>query len=126
MKSEKNKRGELLFSVTAKDCRWQYMAASSKGGQRANKKETKVRCEHIASGAVGQCKDHREQRKNKVEAFRRMTDDKRFKAWHRLEVAKHLGTLRDIERRVEKSLRQIRVEVIHNGEWIDEGDANNK
>lgn len=44
---------KLLFSVTADDCTWQTMAASSKGGQHANRNETAVRCIHRESGAVG-------------------------------------------------------------------------
>jgi protein subunit release factor B len=43
----------LLFSVTAKDCDWDTLAASSKGGQHANRNETAVRCTHRESGAVG-------------------------------------------------------------------------
>ena len=52
---------ELLFSVTAKDCRFDYYRGSGAGGQHRNKTESAVRCTHLASGAVGQAEDHREQ-----------------------------------------------------------------
>jgi protein subunit release factor B len=123
MMSKTAKKRELLFSVTAKDCRWDYLKASSKGGQKANKTSVGVRCTHKTSGAVGKCVAYRSQWHNKREAFVRMTEDSRFKVWHRLEVAKRLGTLKEIERRVQESMRHIRVEVYENGEWIDEEDT---
>ena len=39
---------ELLFSVTAADCDWQYIRGTGPGGQKRNKTETKVRCVHRA------------------------------------------------------------------------------
>ena len=51
---------ELLFSVTADDCEWDYYNGTGKGGQNRNKRATCVRVRHRASGAVGNCSNHRE------------------------------------------------------------------
>ena len=63
---------KLLFSVTAKDCRWDYYRGSGKGGQKRNKTSSAVRCTHTASGAVGKAEDTDSQVKNKKLAFTRM------------------------------------------------------
>ena len=34
---------EVLFSVTAADCDWEYMRGTGPGGQKRNKTESKVR-----------------------------------------------------------------------------------
>jgi protein subunit release factor B len=97
------------------------MAASSKGGQKANKTASGVRCTHTASGAVGKCTEHRQQSKNKIEAFRRMAEDPRFKAWHKVEVARHMGTLKSIEKKVNQMMSNdnIKVEVQINDQWVE-------
>lgn len=43
----------FVFSFGIQHCRIQTMAASSKGGQHANRNETGVRLIHDESGAVG-------------------------------------------------------------------------
>lgn len=103
---------ELLFSVTAKDCRWDYFRGSGKGGQKRNKTSSGVRCTHIASGAVGKSDDTRSQHKNKETAFVRMAETDKFKAWHKLEVARQLGEEQKIKDKVEEGMRpwNIRVE----------------
>lgn len=70
---------ELLFSVTAKDCRWDTFRGTGKGGQKRNKTESAVRCTHIASGAVGQSDDSRSQHDNRRTAFKRMAETDVFK-----------------------------------------------
>ena len=49
----------ILFSVTAKDCRWDYFRGSGKGGQKSNMTSSRVRCTHKESGAVGQSDETR-------------------------------------------------------------------
>lgn len=82
---------ELLFSVTARDCRWDYFRGTGKGGQKRNKTESGVRCTHVDSGAVGQSDDTRSQHQNKRIAFKRMSETDAFKTWHRRECARRLG-----------------------------------
>ncbi len=113
---------ELLFSVTAKDCRFDYYRGSGKGGQKRNKTESAVRCTHISSGAVGQSDDTRSQHKNKVTAFRRMAETRKFAEWQKLEAARATGKLADVEEKVERAMspRKIRVEGKNdNGGWAE-------
>jgi protein subunit release factor B len=91
---------EVLFRVTAADCDWQYMRGTGPGGQKRNKTESKVRCVHRASGATGESDETRNQQQNKRIAFRKMAETKEFKAWHKIECAKRLGKLAEIEENV--------------------------
>ncbi|MBN1881061.1 MAG: peptide chain release factor-like protein [Deltaproteobacteria bacterium] len=113
---------KLLFSVTAKDCRWDYYRGSGKGGQHRNKKDTAVRCTHIESGAVGQSEDQRSQAQNKKLAFRRMAESATFKAWHKRKVAELNGMSQRIESDIERDLADpsvTKIEVLRNGEWVE-------
>lgn len=110
---------ELLFSVTADDCRWDYYRGSGKGGQHRNKTSSAVRCTHVASGAVGQCEDSRSQHENKRIAFRRMASTATFKGWHDLEVARVTGAAAQMEERVELAMKphHLKIEVMEGGTW---------
>ena len=112
---------ELLFSVTAKDCRFDYMRGTGAGGQKRNKTESKVRCTHIASGAVAESDETRDQHKNKQIAFRKMSETKKFGAWHRLEVAKRMGLIHDIDETVENLMnpKNIKTEIKVEGKWTE-------
>ena len=108
----------LLFSVTRKDCKFDYFRGSGKGGQKRNKTSSGVRCIHLASGAVGVSDDTRSQHQNKRIAFERMSNSKRFKDWHKIEVARRLGILNQIENKVHRMIKQqIKVEVFKEGKW---------
>lgn len=116
---------ELLFSVTSSDCDWEYMRGTGPGGQKRNKTESKVRCTHRASGAVGESDETRDQRKNRQHAFRKMANSETFKKWHRLETARRMGTLKTVEDNVEAAMRphNLKVETFskEEGRWIDTG-----
>ena len=56
---------ELIFSVTSKDCEWDYVRGSGKGGQKRNKTSSAVRCRHLPSNAIGYAEDTRSQLQNK-------------------------------------------------------------
>lgn len=111
---------ELLFSVTASDCDWQYMRGTGPGGQKRNKTESKVRCVHKASGAIGESDETRDQRKNKERAFEKMCNTERFKSWHKIEVARRMGTLKQIDEEVERQLKpsNLMVEGQKDGRWV--------
>lgn len=81
---------ELLFSVTADDCDWMYFSAGGKGGQHQQRTASACRCRHKASGAEGISRDHREQRRNRVEAFKRMANSKEFQLWLKKETGRKL------------------------------------
>jgi len=113
------KKRKLLFSVTAKDCRWDYYRCPGAGGQKVNKTSSGVRCTHTASGAVGQSCDERVQHVNKKLAFKRMAETTKFKNWHRMEVARRTGVLENIERTVEREMKRIKVEIKDDGIWTE-------
>jgi hypothetical protein len=70
-----------VFSVTRKDLIIDTFTAGGPGGQHQNTSNTAVRIRHPASGAAGECREHRSQHQNKAEALRRMVADKRFQVW---------------------------------------------
>ena len=110
----------LLYSITAKDCDWDYFTGSGAGGQKRNKTAMCVRCTHRASGAVGVCKQHRQQSKNKAAAFRAMATSKTFQAWHRIESAKQCGDTSLLMAEAQKEFKStdLVVEKRVNGIWV--------
>ena len=112
---------ELLFSITASDCDWNYYRGTGAGGQKRNKTSSAVRCTHRASGAVGQSDDTRSQHKNKGTAFKRMAETEKFLKWHRIEVARRNGSLLTAEENTDKAMRprNLRVEGKEDGKWTE-------
>lgn len=98
------KKKELFFSITAKDCDWDFKRGSGAGGQHRNKTESACRCVHRASGAVGYAEDDRSQHRNKQLAFQRMAKSDKFKKWIKIEKARKNGELAEIEENVKKAL----------------------
>lgn len=114
---------ELLFSVTASDCDWQYLRGTGPGGQKRNKTESKVRCTHRDSGAMGESDETRSQHQNKQKAFLKMSETREFKTWHRIECARRQGDKISIDETVNRQMKpkNIRVEVKDVvGRWIRE------
>lgn len=109
----------LLFSVTAADCQWDYFRGSGNGGQKVNKTSNCVRCTHTASGAVGKATDSRSRDQNRKTAFERMAETKEFKSWHRAEVARRTGQADQVRINVEAAMRpeNITTEVQVEGKW---------
>lgn len=103
-KGTKDKDKELLFSLTAKDFEFQTFCTGGNGGQHRNAKRNGVRCIHHASGAVGEHRDGREQFINRREAFRKCCESGQFKAWHKVETMRRLGTLRGIDEAVDAAM----------------------
>jgi len=115
---------ELLFSITEKDFEWSYTRGSGKGGQKRNKTSTAVHCKHPPSGAYGYSDATRSQHKNKIDAFTKCVETPKFKAWHRLEVARHTGALQRAKEEAEYQMKFVKVEVKdEQGKWIDEREA---
>lgn len=110
---------ELLFSITASDCRFDYYRGKGKGGQKKNVTDNCCRCTHEDSGAVGKSEQGRSQRKNKEMAFKKMAECAKFKAWHKIETSRRMGTLVDINNKVDEEMKKIKVEGRLNGSWIE-------
>ena len=95
---------ELLFSVTAKDCEWNYTKGTGAGGQKRNKTSSAVHCLHPPSGARGYSEASRSQHDNKKDAFLKMTQTKEFKDWLHIEGLKMSGRMAQIESEVERQM----------------------
>lgn len=108
---------ELLFSVTADDCRFEYFVGAGDGGQKKQKTKSACRCTHIASGAVGKATEDRMQLQNRKLAFQRMADTKEFKVWHKLETSRRMGEP-SVESVVEEQLKYVKTEIKdEDGKW---------
>jgi protein subunit release factor A len=97
---------QLLFSLTKKDFEFQTFCTGGAGGQHRNAKQNGVRCIHKESGARAEHRDGRDQRKNKEAAFVKCCETKEFKVWHKMEVARRLGQLEDLNKKVEGMLNE--------------------
>lgn len=123
MKKEK----ELLFSVTKEDCDWSYTKGTGSGGQKRNKTSSAVHCTHRESGAKGYSEASRSQLDNKRDAFLKMSETKKFKDWHRMEVMRRTGKLIQIDKHVEEEMKKVVIEMKNEeNQWItwDESLAN--
>ncbi len=116
---------EVLFSVTRMDLVFEYFSGTGAGGQHRNKCQNSCRCKHPPSGAVGLSQEERSKEQNTRRAFRRMVESPPFQAWVRLEAARRTGALEEIERRVDRQMSEVRVEVHDDaGHWVEvHGDA---
>jgi protein subunit release factor A len=105
---------ELLFTIYPKEFKVEYFCAGGHGGQGMQKNATACRITHIVSGATGISRDERSQLQNKKLAFKRLTNSEKFKAWHKLEVAKRLSQYEDDKQWVEEQMRpeNLKIEVI--------------
>lgn len=119
------KKKELLFSVTKKDCEFQYFRASGPGGQHKNKVETAARCIHRESGAVAEATDSRSKDENTRNAFLRMINTEKFKNWHKAETARRMQNFKSIEDMVESAVnsqmapQNLKVEVLgQDSRWV--------
>lgn len=103
---------ELLFTVKADDCRWEYFRGSGAGGQHRNKTDSAARCTHEPSGAVGVAQDTRSQHENRKLAFGRMARSDKFQAWLKVEAARLTGATLAAEEAAERAMRPhlLRVE----------------
>ena len=113
---------ELLFSVTAKDCEWNYTKGTGAGGQKRNKTSSAVHCLHHPSGARGYSEASRSQHDNKQDAFLKMTQTKEFKDWLHMEGLRMSGRMAQIESEVERQMQpsRLKVEIKEDGVWKDE------
>lgn len=112
---------EKLFSVTLDDCEVQTFRSGGPGGQHQNKTETGVRIIHRASGARGESRQERSQLQNKKLAWKRMTEDPKFRVWVNREIFRRDG-IPSPEEKVKRDMQpdNLRVEVREGGKWTEE------
>ena len=100
-----------LISITIKDCRVDAFRASGPGGQKRNKTCSAIRITHLLSGAVAEAKDGKDQHQNKKVAFRRMAESKKFQIWLKIEIAKKLNQLKDIDEVVDQAMKEENLKI---------------
>ena len=117
---EMNGKKEHLFTVSKKNCRFDYFKGHGAGGQKKNKTENYCRCTHEPSRAVGLGQEGRSKTKNQQLAFKRMGESKEFKLWVKMKVAEITGVKERIEKQVEYEIQNnTKIEVFQDGEWIE-------
>lgn len=115
---------KLLFRLTRKDFVIEAKRGSGKGGQNRNVTNSACRIRHPPSGAEGQAQDERSYKQNEQLAFQRLCASPVFKRWHKLETARQLGQLDDVEQTVEAKMKEVVVEVKHGeGKWVPEHEG---
>lgn len=107
---------EPAFSVTLDDCEVQTFRSGGKGGQNQNKRDTGVRIIHPPSGARGESREERSQLQNKRTAFRRMTEDPKFRIWTR-RVLFHAGKAPEQRVAEDMQAKNLKVEVRDEDGW---------
>lgn len=116
--NENDKSNKPLFSITASDLVFKYTKGSGAGGQKRNKTSNAVHCTHPPSGAKGYSEATRSQRKNKEDAFYKMTQTEEFQKWIKLEISRKTGELERLEKKVEQELRtNVKIEERVDGKW---------
>lgn len=65
----------------------------------------------VFSGAYGEGRESRHQLQNKKAAFLKMANSKRMQAWMKLEAARRLGQLTDIEAIVDKMMDEKNIKI---------------
>jgi hypothetical protein len=115
-----NQDSQLLFKLTKKDFVVEPFKASGNGGQKRNKTMSACRIYHPDSGAVAEGKEERSFFQNRSNAFRRLVEKPEFKKWHKIRVAKAIGTFIDIEKWVDNQmdLKNLRFEIQVDGKWV--------
>ena len=117
---------KLLFSLSKDngDFLVEYYNGTGNGGQNRNKREMACRIHHPKSGAMATCQEERHQKANRERAFKRLVESDKFQNWLKLEISRQAGDINEIEQKVEKTMRQVKVEVKDkNGRWIEVSDG---
>jgi len=117
---------KLLFSLSKDngDFLAEYYNGTGNGGQNRNKREMACRIHHPKSGAMATCQEERHQKANRERAFKRLVESDKFQNWLKLEISRQAGDINEIEQKVEKTMRQVKVEVKDkNGRWIEVSDG---
>ncbi len=96
----------LILSLTRKDFKLDTFTVGGPGGGGKDTSNTGVRITHMASGAVGECREERRQSTNKERAFKKMAETTKFKNWLKLECSKKLQTAP-----IHESLPDLRIRI---------------
>jgi hypothetical protein len=107
---------ELVFSVTLKDCEVQHFRVGGNGGQKVNKTSSGSRVIHHPSGARAESREGRSQLHNTRNAFRKMAESGKFRAWVNRQL---LGLEGTPEQRAERDMnpKNLLIMTHVDGKW---------
>jgi hypothetical protein len=117
-----NKNKKLVFSLTAKDFKWDFFCSGGPGGQHQNKVATGCRCTHVPSGAVSESRVYKQQIQNKREAFTKCCKSDKFQKWCKVHASKLLGnkTPEDIVDEMMDRITDFKIEIKNSeGLWSE-------
>ena len=110
------KKGEHLFSVTAKDFIVEPFKGSGKGGQHRNKTMSCIKIRHPKSGAHAIGTESRHQKQNKDKAFERIVKHPKFQSWLKLKAAEKCSGGQTIEQLVEEQMQPENLKILYGKE----------
>lgn len=93
------------FRLTEKDFKVEFLRGHGNGGQKKQKTSSACRITHEPSSVSKYCQDHREQHRNKAQAFNALTNDPRFKSWCALRL-KEIEEGITIEEKIDEMLKE--------------------
>ena len=111
-------RNPTLLTLTQKDFVITYYSGTGAGGQHRNKHQNCVRIHHKGSGVSASGTEQKSHDQNRKIAFKRLTDNPKFRSWLRIESVHK----EEIRRKVKKAMRpeNLKVEIMKDKKWIDE------
>lgn len=111
---------EKLFTLTKNDFDLQFYRGTGNGGQKKNKTSSACRITHKETGYVACCEEHREQHRNKAEAFNKLVGLNEFKFWLKKKSFEIMGIVKtdeEIKKEVEYAMREENLKI----EYFDGG-----
>jgi protein subunit release factor B len=105
---------ELLFSITKKDFKVNFIHCPGHGGQNVNKVETDARIVHPESGAVAESCEQRTQYQNKKIAFNKLIKSEKFQIWFKKKCGLEMMSKeekREIERKVDGMMKEENLKI---------------
>jgi len=115
-----DQKRQPVLSVTKKDLDITFYSGTGAGGQHRNKHQNCVRIKHSDSNVIVTASDSRSKDTNLKMAFTRLIEHKQFKSWMRIETARRLGELEEIEQDAPIHLNEddLKIEKKVNGKWV--------
>lgn len=99
------------FTVPRSDLDLEFFRAGGKGGQKQNKTSSACRITHIPSGAVGESRDHRQQVQNRKTALARLSKNKAFVAWCKMQLAAQEEGHASMEKKIDAAMAEANLKV---------------
>lgn len=103
-----------LMTLTKKDFEFQTFRCSGHGGQNVNKVETSVRIIHKLSNTREESCKYRTQFQNKKDAFLKLSKNKKFRQWLKIESlrrAQLIPTKEDLEKTINEMMDEKNLKI---------------